>query len=41
MTLQATATAIIRPIMSVYFTNGDIKGGPEFNICLIINKLEL
>ena len=41
MTLQATATAVMRPIMSVYFTNGDIKSGPEYNICLIINKLKL
>ncbi len=41
MILQAPVTAIIRPIVSVYFTNGDVKGGPEFKICLIINKLQV
>jgi hypothetical protein len=41
MILQAPVTAIIRPILSVYFTIGDVKGGPKFNICLNINKLKL
>jgi hypothetical protein len=41
MTLQATATAIIRRILSVNFTLGDVKGGHELNLCLNINELKV